>query len=66
MTANSRKAVEMLPKKYELEFRETLAVVVQVEAHSRREAIAKANEMITEGHYGWDSIGRRLHRCKEV
>ena len=57
---------EVLPKTYELEFRETLATVVQVEAHSRREAIAKANEMLKDGRDGWDSMGQRLHRCKEV
>lgn len=57
---------EVLPKTYELEYRETLATVVQVEAHSRREAIAKANEMLKDGRDGWDSMGQRLHRCKEV
>jgi hypothetical protein len=57
---------EVLPKTYELEFRETLVAVVQVEAHSRREAIAKANEMLKDGRDGWDSMGQRLHRCKEV
>lgn len=57
---------EVLPKTYELEFRETLATVVQVEAHSRREAIAKANEFLKDGRDGWDSMGQRLHRCKEV
>lgn len=57
---------EVLPKAYELEFRETLATVVQVEAHSRREAIAKANEILKDGRDGWDSMGQRLHRCREV
>ena len=57
---------EVLPKTYELEFRETLVAVVQVEAHSRREAIAKANKMLEDGRDGWDSIGQRLHRCKEI
>ena len=57
---------EVLPKTYELEYRETLATVVQVEAHSRREAIAKANEMLKDGRDGWDSMGQRLHRCKEI
>lgn len=57
---------EELPKTYELEFRETLAATFRVEAHSRREAIRKANELLDEGHDGWDSRGRRLHRCKEI
>ena len=57
---------EVLPKTYELEYRETLVVVVQVEAYSRREAISKANGMLNEGHYGWNSAGQRLHSCKEV
>ena len=57
---------EVLPKTYELEFRETLTKVMQVEAHSRREAIANANEMLKDGRDGWDSMGQRLHRCKEV
>ena len=57
---------EEIPNTYELEYRETLATVVKVEAYSRREAIAEANEILKDGRYAWDCIGHRLHRCKEI
>lgn len=57
---------EVIPKVYEIECRETLSVRVRIEAHSRKEACKKANELMGGGHDGWESLGKRIYRCKEI
>ena len=55
---------EVLPKEYDLVFTETLICHLSVKAHSRREAIAKANQILNDGIDGWDSLGQKLKSCK--